>query len=190
MLIESSNGYVIRLIDEFGYDPDSVDNVNSYKKFYSAGNYNDYLNSSKHGIHIFDGEGLLNSACICAFGGKTGIHPNCLILEAHQILACCADSVFCLTIPDLNLSWVTKADTATCFEIFKHEDDFIVHGELEITRLNKNGKIIWEFSGSDIFTTPTGRNDFKLEGSRIEAINWEGIKFVIDAPTGNVVVQI
>jgi hypothetical protein len=182
--IAVSDGHSIGLIDETSYNPDSADNVISYNKFYADKHYDDYLYLTRHGVHIFDEGNLINTACICSSGGKTRIHPTCSILEENRLLVCCANSIFCLTVPDLNLSWMTKADNATCFEIFRYGNDYIVHGELEISRLDKFGNIRWQFSGSDIFTTPTGKNDFILENNRIEAINWEGIRFVIDAQTG------
>jgi hypothetical protein len=128
----------------------------------------------------------VNSACICSSGGKTAIHPTCSILEENHLLVCCASSIFCLTFPALDLFWTIKADNATCFEIFKHGDDYVVHGALEISRLDRSGNIIWQFSGFDISTTPTGENDFILEGDKIKAINWEGANFIIDAYTGKV----
>jgi hypothetical protein len=121
---------------------------------------------------------------VCALRGQTAIHSRSSVLDGNSFLICCADSIFCLTLPDLNLDWITKADHATCFGIYKYQESYIVHGELEITRLDKRGRKIWQFSGSDIFTTATGQGDFKLNGNIIEVINWNSIKFTIDAQTG------
>jgi hypothetical protein len=99
---------------------------------------------------------------------------------------CCGNNIFCLTIPGLDLLWTTKADPAVCFEIYKFEDSYIVHGELEISRLNEDGKVIWKFSGPDIFTTPTGQENFKLESGVIEAISWDGTRSRLDAGTGKI----
>ena len=184
--IAGSDVYSVGLIDETTYDPDSADNVMSYKYFYSDKQYNDYEYLTMHGIHIFNEGELVNSACVCSSGGKTRIHSTCSILEGNHLLLCCGSSIFCLTFPALDLFWTIKADHATCFEILKHGDDYIVHGELEISRLDRSGNMIWQFSGSDIFTTPTGKNDFILEDNKIKAINWEGIRFIIDAYTGEV----
>jgi hypothetical protein len=184
--IAGSDVYSVGLINETAYNPDSADNVMSYKYFYSDRHYCDYLYLTRHGIHVFNDGELVHSACICSSGGTTGIHPTCSILEENHLLVCCANSVFCLTFPALKLLWMTKADNATCLGIFKQGDDYIVHGELEISRLNRAGNVIWRFSGSDIFTTPTGKDDFILEGNKIKAKNWEGIEFVLDARTGGV----
>jgi hypothetical protein len=180
VFIDRPEGYSIGLINDTLYNPDSADNVIAYNKFYAERLYEHYNFPIRHGIFLFkDGE-IERSACVCSSGGQTGIHSRSSVLDRNSFLICCADSIFCLALPDLNLNWITKADHATCFGIYKYQDGYIVHGELEITRLDNSGRIIWQFSGSNIFTTPTGRSDFKLNGNVIEAVNWESVKFTID----------
>jgi len=183
-IIEGPNGYSIGLVDDTMYNPDSSDNAVAYGRFYSEMPYKDYNFPTRHGISLFkDGE-VEKSVCICSSGGPTHIHARSSVLQDKRLLICCADSVFCLAFPALDLNWVTKADQATCFGIFEHRDGYILHGELEISRLDKDGRIIWQFSGPDIFTTLTGRDDFQLNGDVIEASTWDGTTFRIDAQTG------
>jgi len=80
--------------------------------------------------------------------GATAIHETSFLIDNDTFLICCADSIFCLTLPELNLVWCTMADMATCLEIFKYQDTYIVHGELEISCIGKNGIVIWSFSGT------------------------------------------
>lgn len=185
-IIGEIDGMPIGLVDATSYDPGSADNVFVFKKFYPDAPSDDYRHRCKHGIYVIDDDADLNSVCVSADGGHTGIHKNGYLLENDRLLLCCGDHIFCLRIPELDLVWAVEADTATCFEIFSFEDSYIVHGELEITRLDREGKIIWKFSGSDVFTTPSGRGDFTLEAGQIAAINWEGTRFRLDARTGKV----
>jgi outer membrane protein assembly factor BamB len=92
-----------------------------------------------------------------------------------------------VTLPDLKLVWRTTVDSATCFEIFKFNDNFIVHGELEISKIDQEGNIIWRFSGSDIFTTPTGKDSFKIVNEIIYATNWDNVTFELNANTGQLI---
>lgn len=184
-IVEGLNGYAIGLIDDTQFAPNSSDNIISYTRSYFDKSDQDYICSSKYGIILFKNGEIENSVCIGASGGKTGIHPTCSIFEENHFLICCSDKIFCLTIPELDLFWIANADHATCFEIFKIEDGYIVHGELEISRLDKTGAIVWQYSGPDIWTTPSGKDDFVISGNEIEAINWDGGKFKIDAQTGN-----
>ncbi|MBK6834669.1 MAG: hypothetical protein IPG89_10490 [Bacteroidetes bacterium] len=86
----------------------------------------------------------------------------------------------------LRLQWQTKADTATCFGIFKLQDSYIVHGELEITRLDKHGKIVWQNSGADIFTTLDSENTFQITDKYILATDWENRKYKFDFDGNNI----
>ena len=102
-------------------------------------------------------------------------------------MICCSDSVFCLTIPTLLLQWKTKADFATCFEIFKYKLDYIVHGEVEISRLSADGDLIWQQSGADIFVTPkSNEDDFVVTDDYILATDWDNRKYRFDFD-GNVI---
>lgn len=179
-------GYSIGLFNDAGYNPESTDNVIEYNKFYPNKADYDYDYSSKHGVLLLKDHEIINSACICSSGGATTIHPNSSILEAHQLLLCCGKTIFCLTIPELGLLWATEADPATCFGIYKFEGSFIVHDELQISRLGQDGKTTWCFSGSDIFITSTGSEDFKLEDGVIQTKSWDNHLFRLDARTGKV----
>ena len=183
-IFEGPDGYSIGLIDETTYDPDSADNAMAYGSFYSEMPYKEYNFATKHGICLFKQGEVEKSVCVCASGGASSIHPKCSFLQDKRLLICCADSVFCLAFPALDLLWMTKADQATCFGIYEHGDGYIVHGELAISRLDNDGRIIWRFSGPDIFTTLTGGEVFRLSGDIIEAETWDGTKFRIDAQTG------
>ena len=144
----------MELLDESDYHPDS--NLNKYLKNYLM--ESDFKLPTKIGIKILENGIELNSAIIGAEGGATGLHKTSQIVESNRILICCCDSVFCLEVPNLNLNWKTKVDTTSAFEIFKIENGFIIHGELEITRIDNDGKIIWQHGGADIFVSQNGND--------------------------------
>ena len=123
-------------------------------------------------IRAFEGGELLKRALFGASGGGTGVNPASIVVQDDRLVGCCGDNVFCLTLPELDLAWHTRADEATCFEIFNYRDDYIVHGELEISRLDELGNIVWQRGGADIFTTPEGRDTFQLTDDHIIARDW------------------
>ena len=45
-----------------------------------------------------------------------------------------------------------ESDTFEPFGIYEIDNGYIVHSELEIYRITKDGNIVWSFSGNDIFT--------------------------------------
>lgn len=174
----STEKYRIDIYADQTFKEGSVDNVNQYDLVYFK--KSEYVFPTVFGIKIYQDNKLLKSAVIGAIGGGTGIHNNSTIIEEDRLLVCCSDNVFCLSIPDLTLLWQTQADQATCFEIYKYLDSYIVHGEYEISRLDKDGRLIWQQSGADIFTTLDGKDSFEITDNYILATDWENRKYKFD----------
>ena len=170
--------YKVEIFTDETYEIGSADNINNYDFEYLEPE--NKSNSTFVGVKIYENEELNKSILIGSEGGNTGINENSKIIEENRILICCADKIFCLSFPELNLLWKTKADEMTCFEIFKKDDYYIVHGELEITKLNENGKILWQKGGADIFTTISGKNDFELTEKYIIVTDWENRIYKFD----------
>lgn len=170
--------YNIDISSDPTYSEGSTDNLTQYDFVYFDKSKHDF--PSVYGIKVSEDNRLLKSAAIGSLGGGTAVHTNSIIIEDNRIIICCADSLFCLSIPDLGLIWQTKADSATCFEIFKIHDNYIIHGELEITKLDKDGNIIWQNSGADIFTTLDGKDNFIITEKYILATDWGNRKYKFD----------
>ena len=88
--------------------------------------------------------------------------------------------MFRFSLAGLQLLWKTKADLATYFAVFPYRQDYIVHGELEISRLDQWGNIIWQNGGADIFATPHGDSSLVLLQDMIIATDWEFSKYAFD----------
>ena len=139
-----------------------------------------YYQSSNHGIKVYENGKLYKSAIICGTAGATGIHENSAIIADEDILICCADKIFSLSLPDLKLNWVKQIDDACCFQIFKNAVGIFVHGELAASRIDKNGNVIWSAGFADILVTPDGKNEFILHDSFIEVEDWQHNKYKLD----------
>jgi hypothetical protein len=171
--------FQIDLYRDESFEKGCADNVHSYDLIY----FDDspYIFPTMIGIKVFKENELLKSAIIASSGGGTGIHKNSVLYEDERVLVCCSDSIFCLSIPDLELLWRTKADSATCFGIFRYQDSYIIHGELEISRLDRDGKIIWQKGGADIFTTISGAGpDFELKDDYIQVKDFQNKVYRFD----------
>ena len=130
-------------------------------------------------IQVFEKGDLISTAVIGAGGGGTGGHETSYIMENDRILTCCSDSIFCLSLPSLDLLWRTKADWAACFGIYAFQSDYIIHGELEISRLDEDGLVLWQRSGADIFTTLEG-GVFELTEHYIVVEDWQNRLYKFD----------
>lgn len=174
----ANNQFRIDIFSDPTFSRGSKDNVCQYNFEHLAKKTE--LFSTIFGIKLFEGRKLLKSAVIGSVGGTTVLHKTSTIVENDRILICCADSVFCLAIPDLSLLWQKQVDAVTCFEIFKYKDTYIVHGEMGISRIDKNGNILWQRGGSDVFATEEGKGDFLITENYIWATDWEYRKYIFD----------
>lgn len=109
------------------------------------------------------------------------IHPHCYVLTNDAILLCCGNSIFCLSLPGLALRWNKYLDIATCFGIHPLEDDFAVHGELEVSRMTRDGVIKWQTHGRDIFVSTDKEESFYIQDQNIHTLDWEGTHYLFDS---------
>ena len=65
-------------------------------------------------------------------------------------------------------------------DICSVEDAYIIHGELELFRYDKQLNRIWEFYGRDIFATIDDEKAFWLEGNTIHCRDWLGWHYILD----------
>jgi len=169
-------GYKIELINESVYSPGSVDNDFHYDLVYKD-EETDFYRSTNHGVKIYRHEKIYKSAVICAVGGATGVHENSAVIIDEDILICCADKIFSLGLPNLELNWITQVDPATCFQIFQTENGIFVHGELAAGKIDKKGNIIWSVDFADILVTPEGGDSFIINKDFIAIEDWNHTKY-------------
>jgi len=170
--------YQIKIFEENNYDLKSPDNWYRYSRVYL--NTDQYKPSSQIGIQVYDDEKLLSDCIIGAEGGATGLNDYSTLISNGGIVVCCSDTVFKLSLMDLNLEWKTKADIATVFGVHILDEDYIVHGELEISRINKDGDIVWSRGGRDIWTTADGIEGFAIYDDYILATDWQYNRYKFD----------
>jgi hypothetical protein len=169
--------FTIEIINEEDYIVDSADNRFKYDLIYQHPEDEGYSPTSKHGIKVYK-SGLYKNAIILATGGSTDVNPNSAILDNGSLVICCCNKIFCLRLPDLELNWITEADMATCFGIYQYEDSYIIHGEVNICRISRDGKIQWKRSARDIFVSiDNAGNTFKMNDEYIELIDWHGFRY-------------
>jgi len=165
-----------------------VDNDHSAQK---AGNQYDYTQTyigeegdiyvtRNYGIKILSGEDVVSDCILKATGGATGLFENSTLLDGDRLLVCCCDTLFCLELPSLRLTWQLKADWATCFQVFDLQGDYLVHGECEISRVGRDGSFIWQFSGADIFVSLNGEEVVSIGSDYIRLRDFNGAEYIID----------
>lgn len=179
MKIEYKN-YEIEVLDDKDYSIESTDNIRTYKLEYFNGEK--FQPTSKHGIRIKDKviEKEISSVIICENGGATTIHKKSFFIEEDRIWICICDKIYCLNLPKLDIEWFKQFDHVTNFSINPFKNDFVIHGELEIFRINRKGEIKWRFGARDIFVSEKGENSFQITEDLIEVTDWGGYKYKLD----------
>jgi hypothetical protein len=174
--------YTIEINNEPDYTFNSADNIIHYDIEYADKEISadEVYPTSKHGIRISKNGEELKSAIVCEVGGSTTIHDKSFIIEDDYILLCCCNKVYSLKLPDLTIHWKKELDWATCFAIYPFMNDFVVHGELEITRVDKNGNVKWIFGARDIFVTPDEKESIEFTADNIKLRDWQGYEYLLN----------
>lgn len=156
----------VTLIDEAAYTLGSADNVRRYPKEIVAGK----VGWSFHGIKL--GDEL--RAVVTGDGAPTEVHAHSAVVWHDQLVVAVGNHCVCLSLPDLGELWSREVDMATCFGVHLSPDGeaLISHGELSISRLSREGQVLWDRGGRDIFT-----GDFGLAPDHISVEDFNGDRY-------------
>jgi hypothetical protein len=178
-LILHHNDLTIRVFDDSAFTKGN-DSPTSYHKVIEAAEDEVYRSDAQHAIEVHKSDGIINSAIIQAIMGATGVNNNTALIDNGNLIIKCARNLYCLSLPRLDINWMTMADDGVCFEVHKYQDDYITHGELNISRIDRTGKIIWQFSGEDIFVCLDETNPFEMHDHFMALTDFNGRKYKID----------
>ena len=169
----------IEVFDDSAF-ANSPDSPTSYDKVYQPESAKERRSVSQTAIIVFRDNEKITSAILLAAAGVTSVTTDSAIIDNDNLITICCNTVFSLKLPNLALSWMTVADWATCFSIHKYQDSFIIHSETSISRLDRNGEILWQYSGSDIFVSLNDWIPFEMHDTYISLIDFNGNKYKID----------
>lgn len=174
--------YEIEIFEEPTYSLNSVDNLRNYDKVFFEGKHQEdrFYPTTKNALIIKEFEIEISNAIICEIGGATRISEKSCIIEDDKIWTCICNKMYCLKVPSLELEWCKAIDFVTIFAIHKIENDFIVHGELEIKRVTKEGEIVWSFGGRDIWVNIEGKTELTIEDNRIRLFDFESNEYLLN----------
>jgi hypothetical protein len=85
-----------------------------------------------------------------------------VLLEKENLFISGGGALFSFSVPELNQKWMFQPDQFGLFEFYELEDDLLIRSELSIYRIDKAGKLIWTFSGKDIFLNINGKEEVKI----------------------------
>jgi hypothetical protein len=175
--------YEIELKNDRFYSNKSSNNLINYQLEYYEGQINNarIYTINKRGVIIRDNySGIeISSAILCENGGRTEISQDIYEIDNDKIWISVGDKMYCLNIPDLTINWFNRIDYGTTYSINNFGEDFIVHGDLGLIRIGKNGEIKWRFMGGRGIFIP-GEGKLKFFDNHIELIDGNNDKFIIN----------
>ena len=87
--------------------------------------------------------------------------------------------MYCLAVPSLQVNWFNNIDFGTIHSINFFGGDLIIHGNMGLVRIAKDGKIKWKFNeGNGVFVPGEGR--LKIFEKHIELIDGNNKNYVIN----------
>lgn len=106
---------------------------------------------------------------------------NCAILDNNVLTILQDDIIIQMDMVRCCVIKSKKFDTfGNWWHIYQIHDGFIVHGEIEIVRLNKHLEVIWYFSGADIFASADIYDVFQMCNDRIKLYDFIGNYYEIN----------
>lgn len=166
----------VEIVDEESYSFGSADNARRYALEVLLEPGTTYRPATAHGV-------LLNGDPLAVFGDSrcTGLHANSAIAMGHLVYLAVGGQIVCFQPQPFEVRWQLEVDDAACFGVHhsKAHDALISHGELAISRFSRDGRLLWQTWGADIFS-----EGFALKPEGVEAIDFNGRRYLFSYNTG------
>jgi len=174
--------FEIELKDDASYRIKSAGNP-IYKYEYSNGeiikNLAFTINKRAIIVRDFERKQEISSAILCENGGKAELTQDCFKLAEDELWICVGDKIYCLAIPGLEVSWFRNVDFGTIHSINFFGGDLIIHCNIGLVRIGKDGEVIWKFSeGNGVFIPGEGR--LRIFEKHIELIDGNDKQYIVD----------
>lgn len=162
-------------IKEIRYDDLSS---KKYRQILNPSNYaNDEL-AKVFEIHI---DLLGRELTLAIIGSHLADIENCALLDGQDLIIMMNEQFFKINVLDGTLINYKAHDVfGSNFALFKIENGYVAHGEVEILFLNEKFELTASFSGRDIFVSVSGKNPFVLTEDTIQLYDFEDNYYEID----------
>ena len=105
---------------------------------------------------------------------------QCAVLKDNELVVLMDNTIIFIDIENINIiKDVLITDFGICFAIYKFKNGYVIHGELDVIKLDSSGGVEWRFSGADMFATSKGDN-FTILKNEIIVEDWQGYVYHIN----------
>ncbi len=165
----SNKNFTAEISFDDTYTVNSADNVTKYDKVLDPMGIKEYYKFLRIAIK-HKGETRL-IGLICRFL----TYESCAVLRDDDLVILSEDYLLSLDLKKCEIAAVQKLDIfESTFGIYPYKEDFIIHGELDISRVDKDFKLLWQVDGEDIFVTLDSTLPFEMNDNGITARDFLG----------------
>lgn len=179
------DGCRVTIAEDPTYAPGSVDNVRSYSREYFLGGQ-EHRPWTRQCVLVSREAREIASCILLTACGLRGVTDHSAIVRGDNCVVAAGKYLASLVLPRLELAWAAEVDFATCFGVYHSPNHgcYVSHGEVDIACVSYDGKVVWRYSGEDIFS-----EGFTLHDDRVEAIDYNQTvhRIPLDSGEGTVV---
>jgi hypothetical protein len=116
---------------------------------------------------------------ISAPGGRTIVHQRSLLLDGDRALVAVGAWLCAVDLPLLGVEWSLEVDWAQCMGVYRAGGDYLTHGAVSISRVSRDGKLLWQASGD-------GFAGITVEADSAVVEDFRQNRYRIDLETGRI----
>lgn len=168
----------IKLFEDIGYVLGSQYNARTYDLIIKP--KEELPRYSVFGIDIVIGNSSYSVALIgdeCAFLGN-----HVALLEGDRLTVVQNSRVIVLSVTERKLVRaynLSDGDYSEYFEIYRLNDNYLLHGENKISLFDNDFNELWSVTGDDVFVNPDRERDFIIADDKIIAYDYMDRKYEI-----------
>lgn len=138
-------------------------------------------------LNILDNSNKLQTCIISGIDGGSYLHKSdekdnsqSVKIDGNNLILSLGFTFLSIDLSTLTLNWNIRPDMAEVFEFYDLQNDYLLRGELEIHRINKQGNLKWSFGGRDIWVNMEGKPEVQIEDNAIRLLDFDSNEYLID----------
>ena len=158
---------------------EKVDHIPDYANPNYVYDFKDYKNDDLYNIlhiRINISNSSENLFLYCDF---CSVFEYCTVLNEEKLYTIEFNTLYEIDIFSKQIRYIDLDDLSGAMGLYKINDGLIVHGEMEIVKLDFELNEIWHFLGADIFASITDQPAITIYDDRIELLDFENNHYVI-----------
>lgn len=176
-MILSNETYKISITKDDAYPLRSIE-IRTYNHKFNPCGYNE---NNFHAAFVIRAKTTSNEVCITLIGSFYSNADHCAVLDGSNLTILMDDEIVLFDLKTVSITAHKTIGDETYFSIYPISGGYLIHGELEILRLDNKYERVWSFYGSDIWVTQDGTHEaFMIANDQIMLEDWNGVKYALD----------